>query len=99
MKTHATLGKDSLARAERVLGETSFLRHAKEIAWTHHEKWDGSGYPRGLKREEIPLSGRLMALATSMTPLSAAGCTRSPFATKRARASFWMAGGRTSIPG
>ena len=65
MKTHATLGSDSLARAEdRLDGDTpSFLRFAREIADAHHEKWDGSGYPRGLKGEEIPVSARLMALA------------------------------------
>ena len=45
------------------LGEDSFLTLAKEIALTHHEKWDGSGYPRGLSKKEIPLSGRLMALS------------------------------------
>ncbi len=65
MKTHATLGSDSLARAEdRLEGDTpSFLRFAREIADAHHEKWDGSGYPRGLKGEDIPVSARLMALA------------------------------------
>jgi response regulator RpfG family c-di-GMP phosphodiesterase len=63
MKTHAMLGSRALEEAERELGGTSFLRFAREIAETHHEKWDGSGYPRGLKGSQIPLSGRLMALA------------------------------------
>lgn len=65
MKTHATLGAESILVAEEVLGdsEKSFLRYAREIAQTHHEKWDGSGYPSGLKGEDIPLSGRLMAVA------------------------------------
>jgi putative two-component system response regulator len=48
---------------EEKLGKSTFLRLAREIAYTHQEKWDGSGYPRRLKGEEIPLSGRLMALA------------------------------------
>ena len=39
------------------------MKFAKEIAYTHQEKWDGSGYPKGLKGEDIPISGRLMALA------------------------------------
>jgi len=63
MKTHASLGADSLEVAEKELGSNSFMRLAREIAATHHEKWDGSGYPLGLKGEDIPLSGRLMAVA------------------------------------
>ena len=63
MKTHAQIGADALAVAERELGVTSFLRLAGEIALTHHEKWDGGGYPRGLRGDDIPVSGRLMAVA------------------------------------
>jgi putative two-component system response regulator len=64
MKTHAVLGRDAIAQAEQGLGaQTAFLRCAKEIAHSHHEKWDGSGYPQGLKGDAIPLAARLMALA------------------------------------
>jgi len=63
MKTHASLGGEALQRAEQELGSTSFLSHARDIANTHHEKWDGSGYPLGLKGDDIPISGRLMAVA------------------------------------
>ncbi len=63
MKTHTTLGAEALTVAEKELGTTSFLRFAKEIALTHQEKWDGSGYPQSLEGEDIPLSGRLMAVA------------------------------------
>jgi len=64
MKTHTTLGYQSIVRAERARGmELDFLRPAKEIALSHQEKWDGSGYPQGLKGEAIPLSARLMAVA------------------------------------
>ncbi len=63
MKSHTTLGRDAILQAERALGqEIPFLRFAKEIAYGHHEKWDGSGYPQGLAGEAIPISARLMAL-------------------------------------
>lgn len=64
MKTHTTLGRDAIAHAEQLLGcEVAFLKIAKEMAYSHQEKWDGSGYPQGLKGEQIPISARLMALA------------------------------------
>ena len=63
MKSHAALGAQSLEISEQELGSNSFLHFAKEIAQTHHEKWDGSGYPEGLAGTAIPVSGRLMALA------------------------------------
>lgn len=64
MKTHAAKGRDAILAAERELGiEVDFLKHAKEIAYSHHEKWDGSGYPQGLAGDAIPISARLMALA------------------------------------
>ncbi len=63
MKGHPEIGAKALSMAEQQLGSNSFLQLAKEISLTHHEKWDGKGYPNGLKGEEIPLSGRLMALA------------------------------------
>ncbi len=64
MKTHAWLGSDAIEKAEAdVKQPIGFLALAKEIAHWHHEKWDGSGYPDGLKGEEIPVSARLMAVA------------------------------------
>ena len=63
MKAHPILGLHAIMAAEKGLGHNSFLRHAREIAESHHEKWDGSGYPNGLKSDEIPISGRLMAIA------------------------------------
>ncbi len=65
MKKHTQYGRDAIQQAEKAMGnvENTFLSLAKEIAYTHHEKWDGTGYPQGLKGKEIPISGRLMAVA------------------------------------
>ena len=63
MKKHTLIGRDVIAETQNKLGNKAFLKVAYEIAYTHHEKWDGSGYPQGLKGEQIPLSGRLMAVA------------------------------------
>ncbi|MBP9734973.1 MAG: two-component system response regulator [Rhodoferax sp.] len=64
MKTHCALGRDAIQHAEDQLGlEVEFLKYAKEIAYGHQEKWDGSGYPQGLAGDAIPISARLMAVA------------------------------------
>ena len=63
MKLHTVHGRDLLSAAERRLGSDSFLRIAHDIAYCHHERWDGKGYPRGIRGEAIPLSARLMSVA------------------------------------
>ncbi len=64
MKLHTVHGRDAIAGVEKTLGGTTpFLRYAREITYSHQEKWDGSGYPEGLKGEQIPLAARLMAVA------------------------------------
>ena len=63
MKLHVAAGIDAIERIISNTDENDFLNHALRIAGTHHEKWDGKGYPMGLKGNNIPLEGRLMAIA------------------------------------
>jgi putative two-component system response regulator len=63
MKLHVRLGAETLEAAAQVQPDAEFLRMAREIVLTHHERYDGSGYPQGLTADEIPLCGRIVALA------------------------------------
>jgi putative two-component system response regulator len=63
MKTHTLVGAETLDAALRRFPNARFLQIAREIAASHHEKFDGSGYPQGLAGEQIPLSGRIVAVA------------------------------------
>lgn len=86
MKTHAKLGSDAIELAEKDTEKpVEFLRLAKEIAHWHHERWDGSGYPDGLKGEAIPVSARLMALADVFDALISARVYKPPMPYAQAR--------------
>jgi len=74
MKCHASLGADILSGSENPV-----LVLAREIALTHHEQWDGSGYPQGLRGEEIPLSGQICAVADVFDALSSTRCYKKAF--------------------
>lgn len=64
MKTHTTLARDAIEHAEKALGyKAGLLQTVKDLAYSHQEKWDGSGYPQALSGDQIPLSARLMAIA------------------------------------
>ena len=85
MKKHTTYGRDSLAAAEKTMSRAdNFLIFAKEIAYAHQEKWDGSGYPEGLRGNEIPISARLMAVADVYDALISRRVYKPPFPHEKA---------------
>ncbi|MCU7936535.1 MAG: two-component system response regulator [Candidatus Thiodiazotropha sp. (ex Dulcina madagascariensis)] len=84
MKKHAQYGHDALLRAEQEMGTTDFLMMAREIAYTHHERWDGTGYPQGLKGRDIPISGRLMAIADVYDALISRRVYKDPYSHEKA---------------
>ena len=97
MKTHPAIGPDAIAKAmseatamvdevtaEESAGALTFMQIAKEIALTHHEKWDGSGYPAGLAGDAIPVAGRLMALADVFDALTARRVYKPPMPIEQA---------------
>ena len=84
MKEHAVLGRNAIMMCEKELPDDTFLYYAREIAYAHHEKWDGSGYPQGLAGDEIPFSGRLMALADVYDALISKRVYKPPFPHEKA---------------
>jgi putative two-component system response regulator len=78
MKKHTLIGEKAIEGIMKTNSDSDFLFHAKIFAATHHEKWDGSGYPRGLENSIIPLQGRLMAVADVYDALIAARPYKKP---------------------
>jgi putative two-component system response regulator len=85
MKRHALIGWETLDAAVRSHPEAEFLRMARDIAGSHHEKFDGSGYPLGLQGEQIPLCGRIVALADVYDALTTKRVYKPAFSHERAR--------------
>lgn len=87
MKTHCELGYQALLRAEKLLAaesRLSFLAQAMDIAYCHHEKFNGTGYPRGLAGQDIPLAGRVMAVADVYDALICKRVYKPPFSHEKA---------------
>lgn len=80
MKTHTTIGAEVLEAELRQYPDAKFLRMAHDIALTHHERFDGGGYPQGLSGEDIPLAGRIVALADVYDALTSKRVYKEAFA-------------------
>lgn len=85
MKKHTTFGVVAIEKIESKTSKHDFLRYAKVFAGTHHEKWDGTGYPNGLKGIDIPLPGRLMAIADVYDALIAIRPYKPPLPVEKAQ--------------
>ena len=83
MQAHAIIGESMLLTSKRAL-----LQFAASIAGSHHERWDGTGYPRRLKGELIPLAGRICAVADVLDALSSHRCYKQPWSEDRIREEF-----------
>ncbi|MBQ8940649.1 MAG: HD domain-containing protein [Firmicutes bacterium] len=84
MKTHSAAGAEIIDGAMELVSESGYLKEAKNLAAYHHEKWNGMGYPEGLKGEEIPLSARIMAVADVFDALVSRRSYKEPFTFEKA---------------
>lgn len=101
MKSHTTQGMKILSKIEANANNTmddNYLKEAIEMAHFHHEKWDGSGYPTGIKGEEIPLSARIMAVADVFDALVAERVYKKPFTYEKAMAIITEGSGKHFDP-
>jgi putative two-component system response regulator len=98
MKTHVIRGVEAIERIEEETREHTFLQHAKNFAGYHHEKWDGTGYPNGLAGEDIPLQGRLMAIADVYDALISARSYKAPMPLEQAKAIILEGSGKHFDP-
>jgi putative two-component system response regulator len=86
MQQHTIIGGNTLQAAANAHPETQFLAMARDIAMTHHERYDGKGYPHGLAGEEIPLAGRITALADVYDALTSERVYKSAYSHETSRA-------------
>jgi len=85
MKTHAQIGGDTLRAADIEAGQESFLAMGRDIAYHHHERWDGKGYPFGQREEEIPLAARIVAVSDVYDALSSKRPYKEAFSHEKSR--------------
>ncbi len=84
MKRHTIIGAQAIRHAIMKIHDNSFLKILQDIAFTHHERWDGSGYPLGLREESIPLAGRIMAIPDVYDALVSTRPYKEPFSHEKA---------------
>ncbi|MFA7242774.1 MAG: HD domain-containing phosphohydrolase [Sulfuricellaceae bacterium] len=98
MKTHAARGAETLRAVNQKNNNNSFVRIGIEIAESHHEKWDGTGYPHGLAGNAIPLSGRILALADVYDALRSKRCYKESFSHEKSRSIILEGNGKHFDP-
>lgn len=98
MRQHAEFGRKIIISSANYIEGDNFLMIAGDIAGTHHEKWDGTGYPEGLRGQDIPLSGRIMAVADIYDALISERCYKSAFPHEKAKALMQKLRGTTFDP-
>lgn len=79
MKQHTILGGEVLDKVLKEIGEESFLTHSRDLAYYHHEKWNGTGYPFGISGTDIPLSARILSIADVYDALTSKRSYKEPF--------------------
>lgn len=99
MKTHTTIGAATLESVYTQYPGNEFVKMGIDIARSHHEKWDGNGYPEGLSGNEIPLSARIMALVDVYDALRARRPYKKPFSHEKSRTIIVEGSGRHFEPG
>jgi putative two-component system response regulator len=85
MKKHSLVGADTMEAVRQMYEKNAFINMGISIARSHHERWDGAGYPDRLKGEEIPLAARIMAIADVYDALRSNRCYKGPFSRDRSR--------------